>query len=255
MNNFFELNNKLAIVTGSGRGIGKSLAFALANAGCDLILTSRSKNELIEVSIEIEKIGRKCLYFECDFADVSKIKGFYKNLSDQSLFPDILINNAGTEEVRPSFDVDEKLWDKIINTNLKGAFFSSQSFAQQLKSNNKPGSIINLGSLSSSIGIPTATAYTSSKSGILGMTKALSAEWANYNIRVNSIAPGYFRTSLTEVFYSDENWQKIMLNKIPMKRFGKMEDLHGITILLASDASSYITGQIFYIDGGFISSI
>ena len=164
-------------------------------------------------------------------------------------------NNAGIEEVRPSFDVDEKLWDKIIDTNLKGAFFSSQSFDQQLKSNNKSGSIINLGSLSSSIGIPTATAYTSSKSGILGMTKALSAEWANYNIRVNSIAPGYFRTSLTEVFYSDENWQKTMLDKIPMKRFGKMEDLHGITILLASDASSYITGQIFYIDGGFISSI
>ena len=255
MNNFFELNNKLAIVTGSGRGIGKSLAFALANAGCDLILTSRSKNELKEVNTEIEKIGRKCWFFECDFADVNKIKGFYKKLSDQSLFPDILINNAGTEEVRPSFDVDEKLWDKIIDTNLKGAFFSSQSFAQQLKSNNKSGSIINLGSLSSSIGIPTATAYTSSKSGILGMTKALSAEWANYNIRVNSIAPGYFRTSLTEVFYSNENWQKTMLDKIPMKRFGKMEDLHGITILLASDASSYITGQIFYIDGGFISSI
>ena len=255
MNNFFELNNKLAIVTGSGRGIGKSLAFALANAGCDLILTSRSKNELKEVNTEIENIGRKCWYFECDFADVNKIKEFYKKLLDQSLFPDILINNAGTEEVRPSFDVDEKLWDKIIDTNLKGAFFSSQSFAQQLKSNNKSGSIINLGSLSSSIGIPTATAYTSSKSGILGMTKALSAEWANYNIRVNSIAPGYFRTSLTEVFYSDENWQKTMLDKIPMKRFGKMEDLHGITILLASDASSYITGQIFYIDGGFISSI
>ena len=255
MNNFFELDDSLAIVTGSRRGIGKSLAFALANAGCDLILTSRSKNELKEVSAEIEKIGRKCWYFECDFADVNKIKEFYKNLLDQNLIPDILINNAGTEEVRPSFDVDEKLWDKIIDTNLKGAFFSSQSFAQQLKNNSRPGSIINLGSLSSSIGIPTATAYTSSKSGILGMTKALSAEWANYNIRVNSIAPGYFRTSLTEVFYNDENWQKTMLDKIPMKRFGKMEDLHGITILLASDASSYITGQIFYIDGGFISSI
>ena len=255
MNNLFKINNKLAIVTGSSRGIGKSLALALANAGCDLILTARSKNELKEVNTEIEKIGRKCWYFETDFADVNKIKEFYKNLSNKRLFPDILINNAGTEEVKPSLEVDEKLWDKIIDTNLKGAFFSSQCFALQLKSINKSGSIINLGSLSSSIGIPTATAYTSSKSGILGMTKALSAEWANYNIRVNSIAPGYFRTSLTEVFYSDENWQKTMLDKIPMKRFGKMEDLHGITILLASDASSYITGQIFYIDGGFISSI
>ena len=255
MNNLFKINNKLAIVTGSSRGIGKSLALALANSGCDLILTARSKNELKEVNTEIEKIGRKCWYFETDFSDVNKIKEFYKNLSNKRLFPDILINNAGTEEVKPSLEVDEKLWDKIIDTNLKGAFFSSQCFALQLKSINKSGSIINLGSLSSSIGIPTATAYTSSKSGILGMTKALSAEWANYNIRVNSIAPGYFRTSLTEVFYSDENWQKTMLDKIPMKRFGKMEDLHGITILLASDASSYITGQIFYIDGGFISSI
>ena len=255
MNNLFKINNKLAIVTGSSRGIGKSLALALANAGCNIILAARSKKKLKVVSDEIEEIGKKCWYFETDFADVNRIREFYKSLSNNRLFPDILINNAGTEEVKPSLEVDEQLWDKIIDTNLKGAFFSSQFFALQLKSNNKSGSIINLGSLSSSIGIPTATAYTSSKSGILGMTKALSAEWANYNIRVNSIAPGYFRTSLTEVFYSNENWQKTMLDKIPMKRFGKMEDLYGITILLASDASSYITGQIFYIDGGFISSI
>ena len=137
MNNLFKINNKLAIVTGSSRGIGKSLALALANAGCDLILTARSKNELKEVNTEIERIGRKCWYFETDFADVNKIKEFYRNLSNKRLFPDILINNAGTEEVKPSLEVDEKLWDKIIDTNLKGAFFSSQCFALQLKSINK----------------------------------------------------------------------------------------------------------------------
>ena len=190
-----------------------------------------------------------------DIQNVEEIKNFFTKLNKLNLYPDILVNNAGTEEVRSSVDVDEELWNKILDTNLKGAFFISQCFAKQLKVKRKHGSIINLGSLSSSIGIPTAVAYTSSKAGILGMTKALSAEWASLNIRVNAIAPGYFRTDLTEIFYKDPNWQKSMLNKIPMKRFGNMEDLDGVIIFLASDASSYITGQIFYVDGGFISSI
>ena len=255
MDNFFSLKGKLALVTGSGRGIGKSLSLALAKSGCDIILTSRSEDELKDVHSEINEIGRKCDYFCLDVASIKDIKNFYSNLNELKLYPDILINNAGTEEVRPSEKVDEKLWDKILDTNLKGAFFNSQCFASQLKIYNKPGSIINLGSLSSSIGIPTAVAYTSSKAGLLGMTKALSSEWASQKIRVNAIAPGYFRTNLTEVFYKDNDWQKNMLAKIPMKRFGNMEDLHGVVVLLASDASSYITGQIIYIDGGFISSI
>ena len=255
MNSFFSLKNKLALITGSGRGIGKSLSLALAQSGSDIILTSRSEEELRKVQSQIREIGRKCDYFCLDVSKIKDIKNFYSKLNELKLYPDILINNAGTEEVRSSEKVDEKLWDKILDTNLKGAFFSSQCFASQLKKKNKSGSIINLGSLSSSIGIPTAVAYTSSKSGILGMTKALSSEWASDNIRVNAIAPGYFRTGLTEVFYKDDKWQKNMLEKIPMKRFGNMEDLHGVSILLASDASSYITGQIIYIDGGFISSI
>ena len=198
---------------------------------------------------------RECHYFILDIQNVEEIKNFFTKLNKLNLYPDILVNNAGTEEVRSSVDVDEELWNKILDTNLKGAFFISQCFAKQLTVKQKHGSIINLGSLSSSIGIPTAVAYTSSKAGLLGMTKALSAEWASLNIRVNAIAPGYFRTNLTEIFYKDLNWQKSMLNKIPMKRFGNMEDLDGVVIFLASNASSYITGQIFYVDGGFISSI
>jgi gluconate 5-dehydrogenase len=255
MDNFFSLKGKLALITGSGRGIGKSLSLALAKSGCNIILTSRSEDELRDVQSQINGIKRKCDYFCLDISKIKDIKNFYSKLNELKLYPDILINNAGTEEVRSSEKVDEKLWDKILDTNLKGAFFNSQCFASQLKIKNKSGSIINLGSLSSSIGIPTAVAYTSSKAGILGMTKALSSEWASDRIRVNAIAPGYFRTNLTEAFYKDNNWQKNMLAKIPMKRFGNMEDLHGVVILLASDASSYITGQIIYIDGGFISSI
>ena len=255
MHNLFNLKAKLALITGSGRGIGKSLSLALAKAGCDIILTSRSKKELESVKSEILFLDRECHSFILDIQNVEEIKNFFSKLEKLNLYPDILINNAGTEEVRSSVDVDEELWNKILDTNLKGAFFISQCFAKQLKVKQKHGSIINLGSLSSSIGIPTAVAYTSSKAGILGMTKALSAEWASLNIRVNAIAPGYFRTDLTEIFYKDPNWQKSMLNKIPMKRFGNMEDLDGVIIFLASNASSYITGQIFYVDGGFISSI
>ena len=255
MNDLFNLEDKLALITGSGRGIGKSLSLALAKAGCDIILTSRSKKELESVKSEILFLDRECHSFILDIQNVEEIKNFFSKLQKLNLYPDILVNNAGTEEVRSSVDVDEELWNKILDTNLKGAFFISQCFAKQLKDKRKHGSIINLGSLSSSIGIPTAVAYTSSKAGILGMTKALSAEWASLNIRVNAIAPGYFRTDLTEIFYKDPNWQKSMLNKIPMKRFGNMEDLDGVIIFLASNASSYITGQIFYVDGGFISSI
>ena len=255
MHSLFNLKAKLALITGSGRGIGKSLSLALAKAGCDIILTSRSKKELERVKSEILLLDRECHSFIFDIQNVEEIKNFFSKLEKLNLYPDILVNNAGTEEVRSSVDVDEELWNKILDTNLKGAFFISQCFAKQLKVKQKHGSIINLGSLSSSIGIPTAVAYTSSKAGILGMTKSLSAEWASLNIRVNAIAPGYFRTDLTEIFYKDPNWQKSMLNKIPMKRFGNMEDLDGVIIFLASNASSYITGQIFYVDGGFISSI
>ena len=251
----FNLEAKLALITGSGRGIGKSLSLALAKVGCDIILTARSKKELEKVKSEILLLDRECRSFILDIQNVEEIKNFFSKLHELNLYPDILVNNAGTEEVRSSVDVDEELWNKILDTNLKGAFFISQCFAKQLKVKQKHGSIINLGSLSSSIGIPTAVAYTSSKAGILGMTKALSAEWASLNIRVNAIAPGYFRTDLTEIFYKNPNWQKSMLNKIPMKRFGNMEDLDGVIIFLASNASSYITGQIFYVDGGFISSI
>ena len=255
MNDLFNLEDKLALITGSGRGIGKSLSLALAKAGCDIILTARSKKELERVKSEILLLDRECHYFILDIQNVEEIKNFFTKLNKLNLYPDILVNNAGTEEVRSSVDVDEELWNKILDTNLKGAFFISQCFAKQLTVKQKHGSIINLGSLSSSIGIPTAVAYTSSKAGILGMTKALSAEWASLNIRVNAIAPGYFRTDLTENFFKDLKWQKSMLNKIPLKRFGNMEDLDGVVIFLASNASSYITGQIFYVDGGFISSI
>jgi NAD(P)-dependent dehydrogenase (short-subunit alcohol dehydrogenase family) len=156
------------------------------------------------------------------------------------------------EEVRPSLDVDEALWDRILDTNLKGAFFCAQAAAKRMT---QGGAILNFCSLTSEVGVPTAVPYGASKSGLLGMTRALAAEWAGRGIRVNGIGPGYFRTQLTEVFYQDEAWQKAMLNKIPLGRFGRLEDLIGAAVFLSSDAAAYVTGQVLYVDGGYLASI
>lgn len=251
----FELVGQTAIITGASRGIGKALALGLAREGADIVLVSRNKQDLNSVADQIRLTGRSCYQFDADVSKLESIEQLFKSMDEQELVADILINNAGVEQVCPSIQVDESLWDKIVDTNLKGAFFVAQNVARRLIENDRAGSIINLGSLTSAVGVPTATPYTSSKSGVLGMTRALSSEWSPSGIRVNAIGPGYFRTELTEAFYENDDWQNQMLEKIPMKRFGQMDDLIGITVLLAGKASSYITGQIFYIDGGYLASI
>lgn len=251
----FSLAGRLALVTGASRGIGRAVTIGLAEAGADIVAVSRSADALKQVCEDVEALGRRCEIFECDVSDVAAVHGLFEQMSEQGLLADILVNNAGIEDVAPSTQVDEALWDRIIDTNLKGAFFVAQNFAKPLMAAGRAGSLINLGSLTSAVGVPTATPYTSSKSGLLGMTRALSAEWARDNIRVNAMGPGYFRTELTETFYEDEDWQARMLDKIPMGRFGQLDDLIGMAVFLASNASAYVTGQILYVDGGYLASI
>jgi gluconate 5-dehydrogenase len=246
----FSLAGKRALVTGATRGIGKAIAFALAQAGASIIVGGRAG--LDDCVAELRAAGHEASALALDVSSPSLIDAGFDALAARVDRLDILVNNAGIEEVCASDEVDEARWDRILGTNLKGAFFTARRAARLM---HEGGAILNLCSLTSEVGIPGAVPYGASKSGMLGITRALATEWAVKNIRVNGIGPGYFRTGMTEVFYANEGWQQTMLGKIPMRRFGALEDLAGAAIFLCSPAAAYITGQVIYIDGGYLASI
>jgi gluconate 5-dehydrogenase len=249
----FGLEGRKALVTGASRGIGEALAVGLARFGADVALAGRDAGRLDRCAEAVAATGRRAVPVEIDVRSVAAVRAGVAHAADTLGGLDILINNAGMEQVCPSLEVEEELWDRILDTNLKGAFFAAQAAARLMRQGG--GTIVNVCSLTSAVGVPTAVPYGASKSGLLGMTRALAAEWAPLGIRVNAIGPGYFRTELTEAFYADEGWARAMLAKIPAARFGDLRDLVGATVFLCSNAARYITGQILYVDGGYLASI
>jgi NAD(P)-dependent dehydrogenase (short-subunit alcohol dehydrogenase family) len=248
----FSLSGKVGVVTGATRGIGRALADGLAAAGALVVVTGRDAAALADVEQAIIAAGARAASQILDVADPASINQAFAEIAARHGRIDILVNNAGVEEVRPSLEVTEPLWDRILGTNLKGAFFCAQAAAKHMSDG---GSILNLCSLTSEVGVPGAAPYGASKSGLAGLTRTLATEWAERGIRVNGIGPGYFRTALTEGFYESDEWQQSMLAKIPMRRFGQLEDLIGAAVFLCSDAAAYITGQILYVDGGYLAAI
>jgi NAD(P)-dependent dehydrogenase (short-subunit alcohol dehydrogenase family) len=245
----FSLTGRRAVVTGASRGIGAALAEALVAAGAAVALLGRDAAALNEVRERLSPRGTVVTQI-ADVALASESQAAITRAAGQLGGLDILINNAGVEQISASLAVTETVWDRILDTNLKGAFFCAQAAARLMSA----GSIINICSLTAEVGVPGATAYTASKSGMVGMTRALAAEWAPRGIRVNGIGPGYFRTALTEAFYQDPAWEQAVLAKIPQGRFGRMEDLGGAAVFLCSDAAAYITGQVLYVDGGYLAA-
>ncbi|NDL61643.1 SDR family NAD(P)-dependent oxidoreductase [Acerihabitans arboris] len=248
----FSLEGKTALVTGASRGIGFTLALGLAQAGATIVAAGRDAGTLDDAVSQLKRWDNGATGLVLDVSRGESIVQAFSRFENAPL--DILINNAGTEQVCPSLEVDEALWQRIVDTNLKGAFFCAQA-AARLMVRRHGGAMINICSLTSRVGVPGAAAYGASKSGLVGLTHALSTEWAKHGIRVNGVGPGYFSTDLTRVFYQDPQWCDAMLGKIPLGRFGEPDDLIGAAVFLSSDAARYITGQVLYVDGGYLASV
>jgi NAD(P)-dependent dehydrogenase (short-subunit alcohol dehydrogenase family) len=249
----FALDGKVTLVTGASRGIGRAAAVGFAQAGSDLILTSRKAEDLEKVAAEIRAEGRRALVISAHLGRMEDIR----KVADTSIAAfgrvDILINNAGTSPAFSSFlDVEEKLWDTIINLNLKGLFFLSQAIARSMKETGG-GCIVNVASIDTFLPTPDNGVYSISKAGVGMATKAMARELARYNIRVNAIAPGFVRTQMLELGYKVKpETHEQHLGRVPMGTIGNPEDMVGTMIYLASDASKYVTGHIALVDGGLI---
>ena len=250
--NPFSLAGKVAVVTGASRGIGAAVASALAQAGATLALLGRDARALAATQAALSAPAGTVMHVAADVGIPSSIDDAFAEVLRSMSRIDILINNAGIEQPCASLDVTEALWDRIVDTNLKGAFFCAQAAARRMANG---GSILNVCSLTSEVGVAGAAPYGASKSGLAGLTRTLATEWAAKGIRVNGIGPGYFRTALTEPFYQDEQWRRAMLEKIPQRRFGRLDDLGGAAVFLCSEAAAYITGQILYVDGGYLAAL
>ncbi|HLB74148.1 MAG TPA: glucose 1-dehydrogenase [Sedimentisphaerales bacterium] len=253
-NDRFDLTGKRALVTGGGRGIGLAIAKGLAEHGADVALVARTQEQLDEACAGIRAdTGRKAVSFPYDLANLDGLEALFDNVVEQAGAVDILVNCAGTTARGASEDVNLADWERVQNVNLKSVLVLSQAFCRDRKQAGTGGSIVNIGSLMCAGARPTTAAYAASKGGLLMLTKTLAVEWAKYGINVNAIGPGYIATELTASLRADEEFNKWVLSKTPAGRWGRPEDLVGAAVLLASDAGAFITGQIIYVDGGWLA--
>ncbi len=249
----FSLEGQVALVTGGSRGIGKATALGFAKAGADVAVASRKLPDLEEVAHDIRGLGRKALAVEAHFGRMEQIGSTIEKVVAEFGKIDILVNNAGTSPVFiPSIDLEEKAWDSIMNLNLKGLFFLSQAVARVMKEHGG-GKIINVASMDGLKPEANIGAYAISKAGVIMATKVMALELAQYNIRVNAIAPGNVHTRLGDSrFVVVPGYDKELLKKTPLGRIGEPEEMVGAMIYLASEASSFVTGETFIVDGGFL---
>jgi len=250
----FDLHGKVAIVTGSTRGIGEVAAKALAKAGADVAVCGRNQADLDRVSEDIRGLGRNSFGVFLEVTSLESIQQAVAEIIGQFGRVDILVNNAGTNYRKPILEYEEEGWDRIIDVNLKGYFFVAKAVVPQMISR-RYGKIINISSITGQIVVPTevtyASAYTAAKGGVNQLTKVMAVEWAKMGVRVNAIGPTYFETEMVKKVLTDTNRLKIISDHTPMGRMGKLEELEGTIIYLAAPASDFITAQIIYVDGGW----
>lgn len=245
----FRLDGRVSIVTEASRGLGRAIAEALAGAGSDVVLTGRHLETLQPIANDISAhSGRRALPLAMDIGKLADIQRTVAAVLHEFGRVDVLVNNAGINQRLPAAEYTEEAWDAVMDVNAKGAFFMAQACGKAMMAQ-RTGKIINILRLTSAWGLPTVVAYTAAKGGLMQLTRLLAVEWAPQNIQVNGIAPGFFRTELTEQVRADvrNDW---VLHRTPMGRWGEPEELTGAAIFLASTASSYVTGHVLWVDGG-----
>lgn len=252
----FNLHDRVAIITGAQRGMGKTHALALAAQGARVVLTDKKPNACRTVADEIESMGGEAVCMTMDVSQKKQIDRVFDDVMDHFKRVDILVNNAGIFKPKPALELMEEEWEETLAVNLKGQFLCAQRAAKEMQKR-KWGRIINISSIASGqvgVGFPGAAHYTASKGGILGMTETLAIEWAPFGITVNAIAPGAIDTPMVESAKMPKNALNALLSHIPLHRMGKPEEVSVAVVFLASEEASYVTGSTLYVDGGWLAS-
>ena len=248
----FSLEGRTALVSGASRGIGKAIALGLAEAGADVAVGARSREALEAVAAEISAMGARALALPLDVSQVAAIPGAVRQVVDTLGPIDILFNVAGINIRKPAVEVEEDDFDRVMDINIKGAYFLCREVGRGMIRQQR-GKVINIASLTSAIGLPKITVYTSSKGALAQLTKGLAVEWTPHNIQVNAIAPGLIRTDLNKDLWEDEKMLDWALGVTPAGRLGTPEDIVGAAIFLASPAADFVSGQVLFVDGGIMS--
>lgn len=251
--NLFDVSGKVVLITGAGSGLGEGYAQAFGESGATVICAGRNKDRLEDTVRKITESGGTARAFTVDVTDLDSIKALVAAVEAEYGRIDVLVNNAGYENIQPFLEVTPQVYDDIMNVNLKGVFFVAQEVARVMKDHGG-GKIINIGSLGSYIGLAESSVYCSTKGGVVQLTKTMAIELGPFHIQVNCLAPGYFITPMTQPFYDDPEHRQWIESRIPLHQWGTTLDLAGPALFLASAASDYVTGVTIQVDGGWLAS-
>ena len=248
----FDLSGRSAVVVGGTSGIGRTLALGLADAGADVVATGRRAALVDAVAMEIERHGRRTLRVTADVTDRAALEHLRDACLEAYGKVDILVCAAGVTQKIATLDMTDEQWARVIDTNLTGTLRACQVFGREMIAH-RSGCVITIASLTSFLGMFEVAAYAASKSGVAGLTRSLAVEWAPHGVRVNAIVPGVFKTALNQALLESPRGQEFLM-RTPMRRFGRIDELVGAAVFLASDASSFVTGHLLAVDGGFLAS-